>query len=145
MPTHDRCTLNIDTPRMKRTQRELPHGPRVWAGDALMCVCRAVDGRHRSDPADPLVNGGPDCRRFGVCHASMVPRMRAQCKRSPRMCGKVSHMADTIPVVDLSNLTFRIDRDMRTKIERIAEQEQRSVASLIRVLLTEALKAREGK
>jgi hypothetical protein len=54
-------------------------------------------------------------------------------------------MTDTIPIMDLSNLTFRIDPDMRAKIERIAKDDDRSVAYTLRVLLAEALAAREEK
>ncbi len=54
-------------------------------------------------------------------------------------------MTDTIPLVDLSNLTFRIDPEMRAKIESIAKADDRSVAYTIRVLLAEALQARDGK
>lgn len=55
-------------------------------------------------------------------------------------------MADTIPDVDLEkNFTFRMDQAMRDKIDRVAAAEDRSAASAVRVLVNEALKAREEK
>lgn len=54
-------------------------------------------------------------------------------------------MTDTIPIMDNVNLTIRIDKDMRAKVERLSELEDRSVSATIRVLLAEALAAREAK
>lgn len=55
-------------------------------------------------------------------------------------------MADTITPVDLErNFTFRMDQTMRDKIDRVAAAEDRSAASAVRVLLNEALRAREEK
>lgn len=53
---------------------------------------------------------------------------------------------DTIPVVaDKENLTIRVDRTMRDQLDRIALAEDRSVSSVVRLLLAEALRAREGR
>ena len=54
-------------------------------------------------------------------------------------------MTDTIPLVDLVNLTVRIEKTQRDQLDRIAKQEDRSVSSAVRVLLNEAIKAREAK
>jgi hypothetical protein len=55
-------------------------------------------------------------------------------------------MTDTIPIVDLErNFTFRMDQAMRDKIDRVAKAEDRSAASAVRVLVNEALRAREEK
>jgi predicted transcriptional regulator len=55
-------------------------------------------------------------------------------------------MADTITDVDLEkNFTFRMDQAMRDKIDRVAKVEDRSAGSAARVLIAEALKAREEK
>jgi predicted transcriptional regulator len=55
-------------------------------------------------------------------------------------------MTDTIPDVDLEkNFTFRMDQAMRDKIDRVAKAEDRSAGSAARVLIAEALRAREEK
>jgi len=41
--------------------------------------------------------------------------------------------------------TLRLDPGLKDALERLAAEEDRSVAQVIRVLLREALKAREGK
>jgi predicted transcriptional regulator len=43
------------------------------------------------------------------------------------------------------SLTIRLDDDLRAWLDRIAQQEDRSVSSMVRVLLVEARTAREGK
>jgi predicted transcriptional regulator len=46
----------------------------------------------------------------------------------------------------LSNsVTFRVDEDAMTVLSRLAEEEQRPIAMMARILLNEALAAREGK
>ena len=55
-------------------------------------------------------------------------------------------MADTLTDVDLEkNFTFRMDQAMRAQIERVAKAEDRSAGSAARVLIAEALRAREEK
>lgn len=57
-------------------------------------------------------------------------------------------MADTLPVVDLSNLTFRIDPEMRQWVEQRAKDQDRSVAYVVRVMLAQAraaIEKEEGK
>jgi predicted transcriptional regulator len=55
-------------------------------------------------------------------------------------------MADNIPtMVDKENLTIRVEKELRTKLDRIADVEHRSISSTVRVLLYEAIAAREGK
>lgn len=52
-------------------------------------------------------------------------------------------MADTLPVVDLTNLTFRIDPEMRQWIEDRANAQDRSVAYVLRAMLVKARAAIE--
>jgi hypothetical protein len=53
---------------------------------------------------------------------------------------------DTIPdMVEKENLTIRIDKPLREKLDQLAAEDARSVASMVRVLLMEAIKAREGR
>lgn len=55
-------------------------------------------------------------------------------------------MTDTILDVDLEkNFTFRMDQAMRDKIDRVAKAEDRSAGSAARILIAEALKARDEK
>jgi len=44
-----------------------------------------------------------------------------------------------------ANTGLRLEPDLRDALERVAAAEDRSVAQVIRVLLREALQAREGK
>jgi predicted transcriptional regulator len=49
-------------------------------------------------------------------------------------------MADTIPlVVDKENLTVRVDRQLRDRLDAAAEREDRSVAYVVRRLLVRGL------
>lgn len=49
-------------------------------------------------------------------------------------------MADTIPlVVDKENLTVRVDKRMRERLDAAAEREDRSVAYVVRRLLEKGL------
>jgi hypothetical protein len=53
-------------------------------------------------------------------------------------------MTDTIPIVELErNFTFRMNQAMRERIDHVAAAEERSAASAVRVLLAEALNARD--
>ena len=49
-------------------------------------------------------------------------------------------MADTIPlVVDKENLTVRVDKQLRERLDAAAEREDRSVAYVVRRLLVRRL------
>lgn len=49
-------------------------------------------------------------------------------------------MADTIPlVVDKENLTVRVDKQLRERLDAAAEREDRSVAYVVRRLLVRGL------
>ena len=48
-------------------------------------------------------------------------------------------------MVEKENLTIRIDKPLRDKLDQLAADEARSVASMVRVLLMEAIKAREER
>jgi predicted DNA-binding protein len=49
-------------------------------------------------------------------------------------------MADTLPpVVDKENLTVRVDKRMRERLDAAAEREDRSVAYVVRRLLEKGL------
>ena len=53
---------------------------------------------------------------------------------------------DTMPImVEKENLTVRIDKPLRDQLDEIATKEDRSVASVVRILLVEALRARAAK
>jgi hypothetical protein len=47
--------------------------------------------------------------------------------------------------IQSANATLRLDPDLKDALERVAEEEDRSVAQVIRVLLREALTARGRK
>ena len=42
-------------------------------------------------------------------------------------------------------LTFRLDPEMRKRIEDLAKQEERPVGAMVRIIIREGLAAREGK
>lgn len=44
-----------------------------------------------------------------------------------------------------SPLSIRLDDELRRLLEKIAEEEERPVGMMARILLREAMKAREGK
>lgn len=57
-----------------------------------------------------------------------------------------SAMADTIPlVVDKENLTVRVDKRMRERLDAAAEREDRSVAYVVRRLLEKGLDQEDGE
>jgi hypothetical protein len=47
--------------------------------------------------------------------------------------------------IQSASATLRLDPDLKAALEKVAAAEDRSVAQVIRVLLREALQAREGK
>ena len=51
-------------------------------------------------------------------------------------------MSNHMPIPPIS---FRPTDEMRQRLERLADQEQRTLSNMVRLLLSEALRAREQK